>query len=202
MRGCKTISTMKKILLIAILLPMLGKAQEISVDRYKLKFNTTFHGSELKYIDSLFNTSQITILITKLLPVYEGESCYEESIIIEEFDWEKSKQDSIFAGEYFTGVRYWLIDSLSVTQIDSVDYQFFLQEILEGPRKLNENELIDLCYNPRHAVIFKDENNNIIAIQEICFECHHTKVAIYTSAIHHNTSFPFKALFKKYHMIK
>ena len=177
-------------------------SQQIKLKHLNDSTETTFYGNELKYIDSVFSNINPKIYLVKLKPYCPDGDCFEESIIEYEFDFKKSKSDSIFAAEYFKGINKSLIDSTSIIEVNHEDYEFLLKKLLSGPKKLDENEVINICYNPRHAVIFKDEQGKIVAIHEVCFECGNTKVAIYTSKMHHSSSSEFKKIFEKYGLIK
>lgn len=177
-------------------------SQQIKLKYINDSIETTFYGNELKYIDSVFSNINPKIYLVKLKPYCHDGDCYEESIIQSEFDFKKSKSDSIFAAEYFKGINKSLIDSSSITEVRKEDYAFLLKELLSGPKKLEENVVVNICYNPRHAIIFKDEQDKIVAIHEICFECGNTKVAIYTSEMHHSSISAFKQIFQKYGLIK
>jgi hypothetical protein len=194
---------MKKITAIILMLSVsICFSQQIKLMHFNKSIETTFYGHELKYVDSIFNNIIPTIYLVKLKPYcYEGD-CSEESIIETEFNWKKSESDSIFAAEYFKGINKSLIDSTSTCEVSNEDYEFLLSELLSGPKKLEKNVVVEICYNPRHAVIFKDEQSKIVAIQEVCFECGNTKVAIYTSEMRFSNSFLFKGLFEKYDLIK
>ncbi|PHR26155.1 MAG: hypothetical protein COA38_15585 [Fluviicola sp.] len=46
-----------------------------------------------------------------------------------------------------------------------------------SPPDHDENRLINICYNPRHAILIKDAADKIIGVYEVCFECDKSKVA-------------------------
>jgi hypothetical protein len=194
---------MKNITLIILVLSAnICFSQQIKLTHITKSIETTYYGNEFKFVDSVFKEIKPAIFLVKLKPHCENVDCYEESIIETEFNWGKSKPDSIFAAEYFKGINKSLIDSTSIIEVNHEDYEFLLKKLLSGPKKLDENEVINICYNPRHAVIFKDEQGKIVAIHEVCFECGNTKVAIYTSKMHHSSSSEFKKIFEKYGLIK
>lgn len=194
---------MKNILLAYLVLFAFSSAfaQKIELDNYNLSIETTFHGNELKYIDSIFANSNITVSIVRLLPEFDGRNFYPESIILDKPDRERSSKDSLFLADYFIGVDDRLIDTTSLVLLDSIDMKLCLQELLQGPKELSDEEVITACYNPRHAVLFKDDSGEIIAIQEICFECGNTKVGIYTSEMRYNSTGAFRKLFEKYDLL-
>lgn len=193
---------MKKLLFVLIFIPQLCISQQLKIEELNFSINTSFKGNELAYIDSLFNHVELNIELVQLLPICENNDCYEGSIVLATPNKQRSDLDSIFAAEYFIGVESSRIDTTNSVKVNKEDFPFILNQLLIGPQKLANNELINNCYNPRHAVLFKDQNNTIIAIQEICFECGHTKVAIYTSQINYNTSFAYFELFKRSGLIK
>jgi hypothetical protein len=194
---------MKNINLIILMLSAnICFSQQIKLAHYNESIETAFYGNEFNYVDSVFKNIKLEIFLAKLKPLCEDGHCYEESIIETETNWEKSKKDSIFAAEYFTGINERLIDSSSLVKVKKKDYEILLTELLSGPKKMAKNEVVNICYNPRHAILFKDKLGKIIAIHEICFECGNTKVAIYTSEMHHSSISVFKEIFKKYGLLE
>ncbi len=190
---------MHKIITLIFLVPLFAHSQEvIHVEQYDLDVSTGYRGSELAYIDSLFEASGFTIFLARLLPLCEGEDCFEQSIIREEQDTKRLPADSLFTATYFTGVSWQLVDTSQLIAVDPADYPFLLTQLLAGPRELASDEVVTACYNPRHAILFQNAQGRIIAIQEICFECGHTKVGIYTTQLRYNTAALFWELFARY----
>lgn len=52
-------------------------------------------------------------------------------------------------------------------ELDSSDYKELILTAF-GKRKSNS---ITFCYNPRHAILFRDSLNQLLGIYEVCFEC-------------------------------
>jgi hypothetical protein len=151
----------------------------------------------------VLNEPGVKIILTKLLPDCPlPENCYNESIIVDDYNWNIPPSDSSFGTLYFKRINKQFLDSTSFRIADSSDYSFFLNELLEGARERDEKEIIDICYNPRHAILFVNNKDEIIAVHEICFECNHTKVAIRTSEMRHNSSSSFKEMFRKYQLFE
>ncbi len=192
--------TMKRVFnLFLFIIPFFSFSQKIELEKYGILLQTNLLKIDREYADSVFNTLEIKIALIKLLPHCNDEGkCYPESIINDDFNWNTHISESDFGVLYFRRVNYQYIDSTSLTEIDPSDYAFFLTKLLEGPRKLEDNEVINMCYIPRHAVLFINSLDEIIAIQEICFECGHTKVAISTTDMRHQSSSAFVQMFRKY----
>jgi hypothetical protein len=61
----------------------------------------------------------------------------------------------------------------------------------------SENEIIAMCYNPRHAVLFYNTEGKISGIYEICFECNNVKIGIMGTIMFPKSSTYLKSLFSK-----
>lgn len=189
----------KTLFLILIICPFVSFAQQIVFDRLNLSINSNLDKADKEYVDSVFNQSAFSISLVKLLPRCKNSgNCYNESLIKEDYNWNTPVSDSTFGDQYFKGVFYQYIDSSSIVEIDTSDYSFFLKELVNGKRKTYKNEIVDMCYNPRHAVLYLNNNGEIIAVHEICFECGHTKSALFTTEMRHNSSSSFRKMFIKY----
>ena len=44
-------------------------------------------------------------------------------------------------------------------------------------KRISENSIVQVCYEPRHAIVFLDSMNQIIGIHEICFMCAKSQIA-------------------------
>ena len=44
-------------------------------------------------------------------------------------------------------------------------------------KRVSENSIVQVCYEPRHAIVFLDSMNQIIGIHEICFMCAKSQIA-------------------------
>ena len=58
-------------------------------------------------------------------------------------------------------------------ELDSADYCLTINAAL-GKREALE---INACYDPRHAIVFKDSMDQIIGMNEICFSCAKSQIA-------------------------
>lgn len=117
---------------------------------------------------------------------------YEESIIIEETEYEKKHFDSIVFEARYIGIERKFIQSEVL--LDSAEIRIALNEMFNG----TENELMMMCYNPRHAIIFYDSAGKVSGIYEICFECSNVKVGIVGTLMFNKSSPKIKVLFEKY----
>jgi len=150
----------------------------IKVDQLNRPFTSYLIPEERVFIDSILNQSEFTISLVSLKPECETpQSCYEESIIIDDYDWDVQPEDSMFGITYVKRFRIDLIDSIVPLEVN--DYGDVMREVLMGD-KLWEGEgyqIMNMCYNPRHAVVIIDSSETICGVYEICFECGKSKVA-------------------------
>jgi hypothetical protein len=51
--------------------------------------------------------------------------------------------------------------------LDSLETRTAITEMFNGAK----NQIMEMCYMPRHAVIFYNGNGKVTGIYEICFEC-------------------------------
>ena len=177
--------------------------QTITLEKYSLQLETHFKGKEFHYVDSLLHDSEIKIQLVKLIPVCdENRPCYAESIIMEDFNMERQIADSVdYFDSYFRGVKKELIDFSSAVNVEVSDYPFFLKQLLQ-PDIISDNRNSLICYEPRHAVLFINAQNDIVAVEEICFECGKTIIGIYANNLTDGTDEIFKPVFRRYGLLK
>lgn len=194
---------MIRFLLLLLLLPMLAFNQTILLEHYGLTTDTHFKGKEFQYIDSLFHHSDIHIQLVKLLPACnEKGNCFPETIIREDFNMQRQIADSVdIFDSYFAGVKKELIDFSRAVKVDKSDYTFFLQQLLQ-PETNADNPVSLICYEPRHAVLFTNASNEIIAVLEICFRCNKTVVSIYANRLYDNNAELFRSIFHRYGLLE
>lgn len=172
-------------------------AQTIHINQFDLDFTSYLPKSEQLFIDSVLNGHVFTISLVSLKPICSSPgNCYPASAIIEDID-NIEIDSTFFVSVPLLDVQSSLFDS--IVPLDISDYGLVLTEILMGEAPYNETELINMCYNPRHAIIVQDEAEKILGIYELCFECGKSKVA-FSSVVTINDSGPYK-LFSKYGLI-
>lgn len=134
---------------------------------------------DLEWADSIIPKIN-KISVTQLSPLCENKKrkrpvpnhkfsktdCYMESIIILEQTIVR-KDDTTYHAPNKTIVGFEMDKFYREREIDTVDYNAIILATL-GKR---ESYSINMCYNPRHAVVFYDKDNRIIGLYEICFEC-------------------------------
>jgi hypothetical protein len=120
-----------------------------------------------------------------------NNNSYEESIIIEGDPYPLKHFDSIVFEYKYRGVDKEFITSEHF--LDSSEIRLALSEMFNG----SENEIIAMCYNPRHAVLFYNTEGKISGIYEICFECNNVKIGIMGTIMFPKSSTYLKSLFSK-----
>ena len=117
---------------------------------------------------------------------------HEESIIrIGKYYPFKHIDSMIFESE-FDGIDREFIKSEMF--LDSAEIKFALNEMFNGV----ENNIIDMCYSPRHAVLFYNAAGKVSGIYEICFECSNVKVGIVGIIMFPKNSPYLRELFEKH----
>lgn len=143
----------------------------------------------LKWADSLI--PQIAkIEFVQLYPLCEDEKtrkklynnkdvslvgCYNETVLIPfGFVWDTIHVDSVnFILEQVPLSH--TIDKERLynwTEIDTVDFN----TIFDSSFGLKESQIAASCYNPRHAIIYKNKEDSTLGIYEVCFECGRSKI--------------------------
>lgn len=164
-------------LLLGIIVLFLGgifsTAQSIHVNQLSQDFGSYLHPVLTVSADSVLNASEFTISLASLKKYCDSSnSCYEVSIIEEAHDL----SDSLLWNPLVERIQTNLFDS--IVSLNKADYSIVLEEILMGnPPSDDEYQLINICYNPRHAILIKDMSDKIIGVYEVCFECGKSKVA-------------------------
>jgi hypothetical protein len=118
---------------------------------------------------------------------------YEESIIWEGDPYPFPQHVDSFIFEYeFRGVDNEFIGS--EVFLDSTEIKPALREMFNGV----ENDIIEMCYMPRHAILFYSSDGKISGIYEICFQCSKVKVGIVGTAMFNKSSPYLRDLVEKY----
>ena len=148
-------------------------SQSVHIDQLNKDFTSYLHPVLLASADSILNASEFTISLSSLKKQCDSpNSCYEVSIIEEAHDL----SDSLLWNPLVCLIRTDLFDS--IVPLRNADSDVVLEQILMGsPPDHDENQLIHICYNPRHAILIKDAAGKIIVVYEVCFECEKSKVA-------------------------
>ena len=118
---------------------------------------------------------------------------YEESIIFEGDPYPFPNHIDSFIFEYeYRGVDKEFIKS--EVFLDSTEIKLALREMFNG----EENDIMNMCYMPRHAVLFYSSKGEITGIYEICFQCSNVKVGIVGTAMFNKSSPYLRELVEKY----
>lgn len=129
------------------------------------------------------------------------ENSYVESVILSKWIncYKLYKSFDNCNEEEYLGFDYYFIKS--EVFLDSNDIKNFIVGTFSKKERQNDTipRVIDMCYNPRHAFLFYDENDQIIGVYEVCFECRNNKLALkYVEAINGEIRNIHFALFKKH----
>jgi hypothetical protein len=157
-----------------------NKVEKISIVRLNKKYNHSEYYHFLK--NKKFYQSR---------KKWINNNSYEESIIIEGDPYPLKHFDSIVFEYKYRGVDKEFITSEHF--LDSSEIRLALSEMFNG----SENEIIAMCYNPRHAVLFYNTEGKISGIYEICFECNNVKIGIMGTIMFPKSSTYLKSLFSK-----
>lgn len=117
---------------------------------------------------------------------------HEETIIREGERYPFVHRDSIVFSYKYLGVDTEFIKSKVF--LDSTETNIALEELFDGEKP----ELVDMCYIPRHAILFYDKNDKLTGITEICFECGKVKFGIVGVRLFSKYLPEIKQLFDKY----
>ena len=203
-----------KYAVIAILIFLAHKlCAQITVDKYNLTIESELSDTlQSTYEDFLnFNVSKVSIIklkkkyshseyyhFLKNKKFYQSRkkwvknNSYEESIIIEGDPYPLKHFDSIVFEYKFKGVDKEFIKSEHY--LDSTEIRLALDEMFKGL----ENDIIKLCYNPRHAVLFYNAEGKISGIYEVCFECNNVTIGFVGTVKFARLSPYLQTLFEKY----
>lgn len=183
---------MKKLLILLILFfPTIAFNQVIDsilpppqIEIIELISEDNIQKIDLKWADTIINKIQ-KISFVQLRPLCDDgkkrktqkphpskriKGCYEETVItsknIFRIDDDPRSIETIVTGFDLNRIYKW-------KEIDTIDYNLTIVSTL-GKRK---SEVYNMCYNPRHAILFLDSNDTILGLYEICFECGNGKIA-------------------------
>lgn len=129
---------------------------------------------------------QDTDVLEKDTAAWVKENSYVESVILSKrincYELNKSF-DNCHEVEYL-GFDYYFVKS--EVFLDSIDMKDFIAGTFAKEEHENDTlpRIVDMCYYPRHAFLFYDENKQIIGVYEVCFECRNNKLGLkYVEAI-------------------
>ncbi len=142
------------------------------LDHYQFMKNKKWYQSEKKWIEE--NS-------------YEGES-----IVIAGEPYPFVHFDSMVFEYRYGGIETEFIAKEII--LDSTELRLALTEMFNGA----ENTYIDLCYAPRHAVLFYNPQGEISGIYEICFRCDNVLFGITGVDMVSKSSPYIQSLFTKY----
>ncbi len=180
------------------LMCLFTNAQIVHIDQLDKDFTSYLPKSEQRYIDSVLNANEFTISLVSLKPECDSNGdCYPVSVINEDFE------NFVFDSTFFESVPLHSIQTQlfdSIVPLNINYYKKVLDELLMGEPPSEGSELIQICYNPRHAVIIQDAKEEVLGIYELCFECDKSKVA-FSKIITINGSSDLYGLFLKHGLI-
>jgi hypothetical protein len=203
-----------KYILIAIFIVLSHKlCAQITVDKFNLTIESGLSDTLQSIYKDFLNSKVAKVSIVELKKKYSHSeyyhflktkkfyqsrkkwiknNSYEESIIIEGDLYPIKHFDSIVFEYKYRGIDKEFIKSEYF--LDSAETRLAFDEMFNGV----ENEIITMCYNPRHAVLFYDEKGKISGIYEICFECDNVKFGIVGIVMFARSSPYIQSLFEKY----
>jgi hypothetical protein len=190
---------------------------QIVVEKYDLNIETNLSNDLQEIYGKFLNESVSEISIVQIKKQYinsnyynflrnkkffqsrkkwlKKKSIYQELIIVEgEIDNQSSPANKIFQGRFYR-VDYEFTEN--EVFLDSIETKLALKEMFNG----EDSDIVNMCYIPRHAVIFYDSNGKSIGIYEICFECSNVKIGIVGTKMFSRNSPYIESLFAKYEML-
>ena len=197
-------------LLIIVSLPINA---QIKIDNFDLTIDTKLSDTLQNIYETFLNNDVEKISIVELKKKYDPfdyyqflknkkfyqsrkkwikNNSYEESIIVEGTRYEMVHFDSIVFENKIIKIDKEFIQSEVI--LDSIETRMALKEMFNG----SKNEIINLCYIPRHAVIFYNAKGKITGIYEICFECSNVRIGIVGTVMFARNTPYIKTLFEKY----
>ncbi|WP_159038484.1 hypothetical protein [Brumimicrobium mesophilum] len=122
-------------------------------------------------------------------------SIHRESIIIDgRIENKSSSAYKIFQS------RFYRVDIEFIQNevfLDSTETKIAMKEMFNG----DDSDIVNMCYIPRHAVIFYNPNGKAIGVYEICFECSNVKIGIVGTKMFSRNSPYIRSLFSKYKIL-
>lgn len=186
---------------------------QIVVDKFKITVDSELSDTLQSIYEDFLNSKVAKVSIVELKKKYSHSdyyhflktkkfyqsrkkwimnNSYEESVIIEGDPYPIKHFDSILFEYKYRGVDKEFIKSEYF--LDSTETRLAFDEMFNGV----ENEIIKMCYNPRHAVLFYNEEGKISGIYEICFECDNVTIEIVGTVMFARLSPYIQSLFEKY----
>jgi hypothetical protein len=202
----------KSIVIFLIALSHVLNAQ-IRVDKFDLTIETELKDTLQKIYANFLNNDVEKISIVELEKKYNHseyysflrnkkfyqrrkkwirDNSYTESIIKEGKAYELVHFDSMVFEVRYKGIDKEFIRS--EVFLDSSETKMALSEMFNG----YTNEIISMCYNPRHAVIFYNAEGKVTGIFEICFECSNVKIGIVGTKMFAKSTPYIKSLFESH----
>ena len=124
----------------------------------------------------------------------QPKDCYTESVIISDLKF-IPEVDSLFLSEAV--VRFDTTRMYRWSELDSADYK----SVIEASLGKRNSDILNMCYDPRHAIIYLDSSSKILGIYEVCFECSNAKIAfdhVHSISIYKDDYKTLKSLFRRY----
>lgn len=183
---------MKNILLLLIILSINLNAQ-MEIEKFDLTIETKLSDPYQKVYKQFLNNEVDKISIVELKKVYDHSQYYQflknKTLFQSRKKWIKynsNPESIIYSGnkdqltteeaELFNN-KFIRIDREFIQTekfLDSIETNLALKEIFNGQVR----DIVDMCYLPRHAVLFYNKEGRVSGIYEICFECSNVKMGI------------------------
>lgn len=186
---------------------------QITVEKYDVTIESTFSDTLQKVYSDFLNSEVAKVSIVRLEKKYSQseyvsflrtrkfyqprkkwikDNSHEESIIIEGDHFPFIHFDSVVFERKYLGVDKEFIKSEHF--LDSTEIKLALSELFNGEK----NEIVTMCYLPRHAVLFYNDDGKISGIFEICFACNNVKIGIVGTTLIPKSVPYIQSLFTKY----
>lgn len=172
-------------------------AQSIYLDQLDKEFKSYLPKSEQLFIDSVLNHEAFTISLVSLKPQCDSPNdCYESTVILDDYNWDTPVEDPSFGDLFVERIMTERFDS--IVPLDSADYEPVVSNVLFGESLEDAILVRDICYNPRHAIIFQNKEEKILGVYEVCFECRKSKIGFHRTEYIEGDSTIISDLFIRY----
>ena len=204
---------MKYIITALLLILIQQLSAQITVDKYNLTIESQLPDTLQRIYEEFLNTNVAKVSIVRLKKKYDQweynhflkhkkfyqgrkkwikNHSFEESIIIEGDLYPLVHFDSIVFEYTFRGIETEFIQSELF--LDSAETRLAFSQMFSG----TENDIISICYMPRHAVLFYNDAGRVSGIYEICFECSNVTIGIVGTRLFASNLTYLRSLFEKH----
>lgn len=193
---------------------MSSVSAQIHVDQFDLTIESKFSEEVQANHQQFLNEHVCKIALVKLKKKYSHASYYRflrskkfyqsrkkwirenaydgSSVIMPSDDYPLLHSDSFAFEDKFTQVDMEFVGT--EVFLDSSETKLILCEMFNGEK----NDYMDLCYAPRHAVLFYNRFGEVTGIYEICFDCGNVKLGTVGVDLISKSSPYIQSLFTKY----